>query len=141
MKIVDRATFLAMPVGTVFSYHHLYEDVGVRYTPPGVLTGLNIKGETMMHDGGKLGVYGDYYVNELLSPDPVMEDDEAHYDAVSDERDKLYEGVNVPHDFKDYIRDADVFSKARFTILDPEEVDDIIAQLTEARSKMKGIHD
>jgi hypothetical protein len=110
MRIVDRATFLAQPAGTLFAKYQ-----------PHSFGELAIKGDT---------VHADFYVQELL-PWPIDCHDSGQY---FDWLETIDRGeTSRPLDYDIEARDGLFDEDQRFAILDHGDVEALIARLQKAQ--------
>lgn len=117
MRIVDRATFLAMPPGTVFA----------KYEPTGITTDLGIME----------GAMGEDFVEQPLSLfwfEGHTDDSGTHMAALCAMEANPDMSLPVTFDFAG--RDGCFDQDQRFAVFEPHDLDALIARLIEARAAL-----
>lgn len=112
MKFVDRATFMAMPEGTIFSK--------VPALPTYDFGELEIKRET---------VGSDFYSQQLIGSIKDSTDSDQWFEAI----DALHAGEQRACDFEVIGRDGLFDQEQTFAVLERQDVDGLIALLSECR--------
>lgn len=113
MKIVDRKTFLQLPIGTVYRKH------GFRDT-------LALKLETFrFREEDEDRIYGDWYYTDLA--DRIAAHDSAEWSAMIDRAKN--EGADIPLDFS-ISRDGCYETDEHYEVWTAQEVADLVAMLS-----------
>lgn len=116
MRIVDRATFLALPAGTVYA----------KYMPC-VFEDLCIKDDTSVG-------YNDWYYQQIV--------DAVESESSNDWADKLFDaqenGTSMPMDFDCASRDGLYEDDQLFAVWEPQDVRDLIHRLHRALADVEG---
>jgi hypothetical protein len=115
MKIVDRQTFLAMPVGTVYA----------KFSPLS-FGDVCIKDETVSHDGKMI----DWWYVDFTSIDSTDTND-----WMNKLEDARIHGTSVPMDFETISRDGLFDADQLFAVFERADADALIARLERAIDK------
>lgn len=118
MKIVDRATFLALPLETLFSKYQ-----------PCAFEDMCIKGDTICREGG---APIDFYFQALV--DAVAADDSGEFFATLDQAEQTGESVRL--DFDCQQRDGCFDQDQLFAVWERADVDALIDRLRTAVAAM-----
>lgn len=120
MKIVDRATFLALPPGTLFN----------KFTPY-IFDELLIKGDTLPS--------GNDFYYQTMSGSIDVNDSEEFFDRLNDAVKSLQHDTEIDIDFDAESRDGMYDSDQLFAVWSYQDVCQLIRRLEQARDKVETI--